>query len=197
MERPNPSSLPAAVLLPLLVLASCGGDDSPTAPGGGRLDSRLFGTWESQSMGFTYTFKDDGSGTLDLGGEVFDVVWWTEDGQLTVTVASVLRYAISDGVLTFQAVGDGGVYPTILPEYAFRADGNPDGLTGVTWVDEDGDELVFRSDGTYSWGDGFESGSWIAEGRTLRVYDEDEDEGSDYEVRGNTLTWLEERFTKR
>ena len=39
------------MLLSVLFLASCGGDDSPTAPGGGRLDSRLFGTWESESMG--------------------------------------------------------------------------------------------------------------------------------------------------
>ena len=195
MNTPNPASRHAAVLLSLLVLAACGGDDSPTAPGGGRLDSRLFGTWVSESMGFGYTFEENGSGTVDLGGEAIDLVWWTEEDTLMLAIASVFRYSISNGALTFTEAGEGEAHVS-FSEYVFRADGNPDGLTGATWVDEDGDELVFRSDGTYRWSN-VTSGSWIAEGRTISVYDEDDAAGADYQVSGNTLTFDGERFSKR
>ena len=184
------SPIRAATLLSVLCLASCGGDDSPTAPGGGRLDSRLFGTWESESMGFTYTFKDNGTIVSRRGDEVSELVWWIENGQLILAYAEVLRYSIRNGELTFTAVGE--VYFTDLPHYEFRADDNPSRLTGTTWVDEDGDELIFSSDGTYSWGEDFESGSWIVDGNTIRIYDEPE-AGElvaefDYEVSGKTLT---------
>ena len=43
----------------LLLLASCGGgDDNPTAPGGGRLDSRLFGSWFNEGAELLITFRE-------------------------------------------------------------------------------------------------------------------------------------------
>ena len=51
-----------------------------------------------------------------------------------------------------------------------------------SWVDEDGNELIFSSDGTF---DGSESGVWAAEGGILTVY---EPEAYDYEINGQTLT---------
>ena len=177
----------AAMLLPVLFLASCGGgddDDSPTAPAGDRLDSRLFGTWRSELPG--YTFNDDGSGVSHIGG--FDLVWWIENGQLVVAVPSVLAYSIGNGELTFTVVEEAD--NTDLHRTKFRADGNPSGLTGATWV-SGGGELVFSSNGTYSWrydGDDYdhESGSWIDDGGTLRI--SVSCGRFDYEVRGNTLT---------
>ena len=178
------SPIRAATLLSVLFLASCGDDDSPTAPGGGRLDSRLFGTWESESMGFTYTFKDNGIMVTRLGDEGFDSVWWIENGQLMVAGASVHRYSIRNGELTLTEIGG-----DFVEEY--RADGNPSRLAGTTWVDEDGNELIFSSDGTWSWGhhddgDLDDFGYWIVDGNT--IWTAEDPEGFDYEVSGKTLT---------
>ena len=197
MKRLTPVSMHAVLLLSVLFLASCGGgDDGPTGPGSGgdgdgaagggsggeqgaagpgpagRLDSRLFGTWIVQeswdgaaSGSDTLTFRDDGS-WITRGEEGTETgTWWAENGRLTIVYTSVFRYEISDGELTFTAVGE--VY-SVIGGYSFRADGNPRGLTGVTWVDGDGDELVFTSNGRYAWG-GFEEGAWAVEGGTITL----------------------------
>ena len=193
------SPIHAAMLLAVLFLTSCGGgDDSPTGPesggdgegaaGGptGRLDSRLFGTWitqessEEEEEGGTLTFMDDGTWIARREGETDTVkgLWWIEGGQLMSAYPnSVFRYAIQNRKLTLTPEGD--VSSEVLE---FTADGNPRGLTGVTWVDEAGDELVFSSDGTF----GSESGVWTAEGGILTVYEEPE--AYNYEIEGQTLT---------
>ena len=202
MKRPMPLSMQAVLLLSVLFLTSCGGgDDSPTGPesGGdgegavgaptGRLDSRLFGTWIFQEswgvsgVSDSLTFRDDGSGVSWYEGEAETWIWWTGSGQVTVGLRDVFGYAIEDGELTFTAVGE---VSSDLGAYPFTADGNPRSLTGGTWVDAHGGELVFSSDGKYDWDDGYEEGVWAAEGRTITIYHELEVYG--YEVRGETLT---------
>ena len=179
------SPIHSAILLSVLFLASCGGgdDDSPTAPGGGRLDSRLFGTWESESMGFTYTFKDNGIMVTRLGDEGYDSIWWIENSQLMVAGASVSRYSIRNGELTITEV-----HGEFVLEY--RSAGNPSRLTGATWVDEDGNELIFSSDGTWSWhdvdGDLDDFGYWIVDGNTIWMAEDPQE--FYYEVSGKTLT---------
>ena len=94
------SPIHAAVLLSVLFLASCGGDDdTPTDPGsdaeGGNptaggfrpLDSRLFGTWiwtgtETDSEVVAFTFREDGSGTFfqPVGREMVDRGWPADVG---------------------------------------------------------------------------------------------------------------------
>ena len=207
MKRLTPVSMHAVLLLSVLFLASCGGgDDGPTGPGSGgdgegaagggagRLDSRLFGTWILQESsegaeGLSLTFKSDESVTRRVGEETDTRTWWTENGQLTVAVTSVFGYAIDDGELTFTADGE---VSSELGEYQFTASGNPRGLMGVTWVDEDEDELVFSSDGTFDWADGFEEGAWAAQGRTIWIYTELETIA--YEVRGETLTLSDDEY---
>ena len=209
MKRLMRVSMHAVLLLSVVFLASCGGDDDgPTgAEGGGdgegvagggpgRLDSRLYGTWITQEVWFgeqvfyeaiedlasSMTLKDDGSVVWRMQEGIENLAWWTEGEQLFVATVSVFSYAIQDGKLTFSAVGE--VY---FDPGEFMADGNPSGLTGVTWVDEEGDELVFSSDGEYRWeGIGSSSGIWTSEGRTITIYSHYE--GHDYEVTGATLT---------
>ena len=149
------SPILAAILLSVLFLASCGGgDDGPTAPGSdaegdspaaggnGRLDSRLFGTWveteevegERRSI---FTFREDGSATFSSNYWFpsyvpYDAEWWIESGQLMMALVETFEYAISNGKLTFTAVGNGISFLADAAELgvAFTADGDPGGLTG-------------------------------------------------------------------
>ena len=193
------SPIHAAVLLSVLFLASCGGgddDDSPTAPAGDRLDSRLFGTWTwtgTDSEVVAFTFREDGSGTFFFR---WDGKWWIEGGQLMLAIPETFEYTISNGELTFTAVGNGFSILTGLVSLGavFTADGDPGGLTGVRWVcvlEDEEFEIVFSSEGTVSllieesdespWKDG----TWTAEGRTMTILWEFFP--IDYEVRGKTL----------
>jgi hypothetical protein len=110
--------------------------------------------------------------------------WSAAGNRLTLGIlGGVYSYEIRGGELTFTTVEVGN---STLADYAFETDGDPGGaLTGVTWVDEDDDKLVFYSDGTYRWGDGFEEGTWTAEGRTITVHETSQ---FSYVVSGNTLT---------
>ena len=174
----------------LLLLASCGGgDDNPTAPGGGRLDSRLFGSWFNEGAELLITFREDGTGQEGGGREGAvrprHFGWRVEGGQLMFADEDLYTYAIRDGKLTF-AKADAREEIGYFSYYEFRADGNPDGLTGVTWVDEEGSELVFRSDGIFIENNLHGGGTWTAAGSTVTI--RWPEEGSDYEVDGNTLT---------
>ena len=176
----------SAILLSLVFLFACGDDDRSTGPE----ESPLVGTWtvqEGEEEG-TFTFEDDGTLTLKIGTSSVSVVitgtWSAVGNRLTLGIlGGVYSYEIRGGELTFTAVETGG---SALDDYTFETDGDPAGvLTGVRWVDEDGDELEFYADGTYRWGDGFEKGTWTAEGRTITVYETSQ---FSYVVSGNTLT---------
>ena len=197
------------MLLSVLFLASCGGgddDDSPTAPAGDRLDSRLFGTWveieegEGEDRSFI-TFREDGSGAFAFDSDdltfSLDVKWWIEGGQLMLANPETFEYTISNGELTFTAVGDGISLLAILVSLGavFTADGDPGGLTGVRWVyvlEDIEVGVVFSSEGTVNllFEESDESpwtnGTWTAEGRTMTILWEFSP--IDYEVRGKTLT---------
>ena len=126
----------------------------------------------------TITTKESGVSLVITG------TWSAAGNRLTLGIRSgVFSYEITGGELTFATVEAGS---SELADYAFETAGDPGGaLTGVTWVDEDGDELFFYSDGTYRWGEDFEEGTWTAEGRTITVY---ETARFTYAVSGNTLT---------
>ena len=164
------SPIHAAVLFSVLFLASCGGDDdtptdpesdaeggNPTAGGFRPLDSRLFGTWiwtgtETDSEVVAFTFREDGSGTFFSR---WDGKWWIEGGQLMLAYRETFEYTISNGELTFTAVGNGFSLLAGLAGLGavFTADGDPGGLTGVRWVyvlEDEEVEIVFSSEGTVS-----------------------------------------------
>ena len=176
------------VLMPVVfVAAGCGDDDKSTGPE----RNPLVGTWttgqEGEAMG-SFTFEDDGTMAMTIKESGVSLVvtgtWSAAGNRLTLGIRSgVFSYEITGGELTFATVEAGS---SELADYAFETAGDPGGaLTGVTWVDEDGDELFFYSDGTYRWGEDYEEGTWTAEGRTITVY---ETARFTYAVSGNTLT---------
>ena len=184
-----------AILLSLGFLAACGDDDKSTGPE----KNPLVGSWTIQGEGeethSTFTFEDNGTmifsyeistGSSDLRIE-FTGTWSAVGNRLTIRwLGGVLSYEISGGKLTFSYIEEG---ISSFAHYAYETEGDPGGvLTGVTWVDEYGSELVFNSDGTYRWGEGeddFEEGEWTAEGRTITVYQTDQ---VSYVLSGNQLT---------
>ena len=183
------------LVLVVFVVAGCGDDDKSTGPE----KSPLVGTWtwtfqEKQDIfglegsDLTLTFEDDGTMTLKSGTSSVSIVitatWSVAANRLTFGFrGGVFSYEIRGGELTFATVEAG---TSALADWAFETDGDPGGdLTGVTWVDEADDELVFLSDGTYRWGEDWEEGTWTAEGRTITVY---ETSSFSYVVSGNTLT---------
>ena len=187
-----------AILLSLLFLASCGDDDKPTGPQNDQLDSRLVGTWtvrswegadlEEAGIEISFTLEENGTMKFKMGlsgvSVEFPGSWSTDGNRLTMDVyGGSFNYKITGGELTFTTVTPG---MSDLDDYVFTTDGDPaDALTGVTWVDEDEDELVFHSDGTYRWGDDLEEGSWTTEGSTITIHLTSTDS---FIVRGNTLT---------
>ena len=125
--------------------------------------------------------------TLKIGTSGVSIVvsgtWSVAGNRLTLGIqGGVFSYEIRGGELTFTTVEDG---TSSLADWDFRTDGDPGVLTGVTWVDEDDDELVFYSDGTYRWGEEFEEGTWTAEDRTITIY---QTSSFSYVVSGATLT---------
>ena len=183
-------TLTSLLALIVLVVAGCGDDDKSTGPE----ENPLVGTWTFQEdfLGFeddgTMALEDDGTMTITIRASgvslVFAGTWSAAGNRLTLGIrAGVFSYDIKGNELTFATVEAGS---SNLGNFAFETAGDPGGaLTGVTWVDEDDDELVFYSDGTYRWGEDFEEGTWTAEGHTITVYVA----GSlSYVVSGNTLT---------
>ena len=179
------------LVLVVLVAAGCGDDDKPTGPA----KNPLLGTWTFQDdegldlgVGATMTFEDDGTMAIMIGesGVTLSIpgTWSVAGNRLTLgLLGGVFSYEIKDRELTFATVEAGF---SDLANYAFETAGDPAGsLTGVTWVDEDDDELVFHSDGTYRWGEDFEEGTWTAEGRTVTVH---LTSSLSYVVSGSTLT---------
>ena len=184
------------LMLAFLVVASCGDSDKSTGPE----QSPLVGTWtlpeeRGEFLGLegdaTVTFEDDGTMTLKIGTSSVSIVvsgiWSVAGNRLTLGIrGGVFSYEIRGGELTFATVEAG---TSSLADWDFQTDGDPGGvLTGVTWVDEDEDELVFYSDGTYRWGEDYEEGTWTAEDGTITVY---ETSSFSYVVSGTTLTLIE------
>ena len=134
------------------------------------------------------TFEDDGSMTITVGESGFSIdlagTWSAVGNRLTLGFrGGVFSYDIQGGELTFATVEAG---LSGLADYSFETGGDHGGaLTGVTWVDEDDDELVFYTDGTYRWGEDIEEGTWTAEGRAITVY---LTSSLQYAISGNTLT---------
>ena len=179
-----------SLLAVALVVAGCGDDDKSTGPE----KNPLVGTWTFQDglSGLegsgTMALEDDGTMTITIGASGVSLVitgtWSAAGNRLTLGIrAGVFSYDIKGNELTFATVEAGS---SDLAGYDFETAGDPGGaLTGVTWVDEEDDELVFYSDGTYRWGEGWEEGTWTADGRTITVY---ETSSLSYVVSGSTLT---------
>ena len=182
------------ILILSLFVASCGDSDKSTGPE----QSPLVGTWTFQVVeedGFlgldgqaTMTIEDDGAMTLKIGTSGVSIVvsgtWSVAGNRLTLGFRTgVFSYEIRGDELTFTTVEAG---TSSLANWDFRTDGDPGGvLTGVTWVDEEDDELIFFSDGTYRWGEDWEEGTWSDEDGTITVYTAD---SFSYVVSGTTLT---------
>ncbi len=45
----------------------------------------LVGSWEYTTGGYTYTFKDDGTGTYDVGGKAMNFTYKTDGDKLSIT----------------------------------------------------------------------------------------------------------------
>ena len=132
----------------LVVVAGCGNDAKPTASAADNLDDRLFGIWtQDDDLGeFTFTFEEDGTLRRGVLGFEMTGTWSTDGDKLKMTIvlpAGRYSYEITNGTLEFTTVTRG------VSDFSFTTDGDATTLTGVTWVDEDGDELVFSADGTY------------------------------------------------
>ena len=185
----------ALLAMVVFAAAGCGDDDRPTGPE----QSPLVGSWTwtleeeeyifgLEASGLTLTFEDDGTMTWTIGASGLSILqtgtWSVAANRLTFSFrGGVFSYEIRGRELTFSTLEAG---TSTLADWDFETDGDPGGaLTGVTWVDESDDELVFLSDGTYRWGEGWEEGTWTVEGRTMTVY---ETSSFLYVVSGNTLT---------
>ena len=157
----------------LVVVAGCSDDAKPTASAADNLDDRLFGIWTTQDEDFgeiSFAFEEDG--TLRTGAPGIEITgtWSTDGDKLTIVFpGGRYSYEITNGTLEFTTVTLG---VSDLSDFSFTTDGDATTLTGVTWVDEDGDELVFSAEGTYRWGGDsfvFEEGTWTADGNTITV----------------------------
>ena len=94
------------ILLSLLFLASCGGDD--------KVDRELVGTWIVQEppegKGTLFTFEEDGTGSIYFQGERHPFEWRRENDQVMGDTISMVGddvslngpYRIRGGTLTIE-----------------------------------------------------------------------------------------------
>ena len=166
------------MLVGLMVgVVGCGDDDNPAKSSEDVLD----GTWVDQD-GDEFTFTSDGVFIDDIG----DRYTWTIEGDM-------LEFSGGDeyyGTYSFQLTADKLTIND--PDEDFES-GNPaifrrvgdddnsvksnqDLLVG-TWLDEDGDSITLRSDGTFVDYEG-DQGTWSLVGDQLTIAYNDEDYGS-------------------
>lgn len=94
-----------ALTLCLLFAASCFAACG-SSNGSDNNKSALIGTWESvEAPGTSYTFGEDGKGSLDANGSVMNFTYTDKDGKLELTYdgtssAQVSNYTIKDNVLS-------------------------------------------------------------------------------------------------
>ena len=75
-----------AVLTVLVFAVSCAKNGNGGNNGGDTKSDSIVGTWEYESGGYTYNFKEDGTGTYDLGnGTVMEFTYTAEAGKLSIT----------------------------------------------------------------------------------------------------------------
>ena len=93
-------ALVLVMVLSIGFLAACGEkeDDSGSAS--------IVGTWEYENGGYTYEFKEDGTGTYDVG-TVMEFTYTAEDGVLSIlytnnTSPTVLDYTITGKKLNIK-----------------------------------------------------------------------------------------------
>ena len=105
----------AAVLCALIAataFAACGGSssssaDAPAASAADANANSIVGKWEYNSGGYTYDFKDDGTGTYDVSGKVMKFTYEAKDGKLSLlyegnTSPLVLDYSIDGNTLNVK-----------------------------------------------------------------------------------------------
>ena len=175
----------------LVVVAGCGDDAKPTASAADNLDDRLFGIWTTQDEDrgeISFTFEEDGTLRTGVLGIEITGTWSTDGDKLTIMFpGGRYSYEITNGTLEFTTVTRG------VSDLSFTTDGDATTLTGVTWVDEHGDELVFSADGTYRWGGDsfvFEEGTWAADGNTITTTVSPN--SSPYSVSDDTMTFTDD-----
>ena len=159
------------------------------------LDDRLFGIWTTQDEDLgeiSFTFEEDGTLRRGVLGIEITGTWSTDGDKLTIMfLAGRYSYEITNGTLEFTTVTRG---VSDLSDFSFTTDGDATTLTGVTWVDEDGDELAFSADGTYLWGGDsfvFEEGTWTADGNTITTT-ASLTNSSPYSVSDDTMTFTDD-----
>ena len=179
----------------LVVVAGCGDDAKPTASAADNLDDRLFGIWTTQDEDLgeiSFIFEEDGTLRRGVLGIEITGTWSTDGDKLTIMFpGGRYSYEITNGTLEFTTVTLG---VSDLSDFSFTTDGDATTLTGVTWVDEDGDELVFSADGTYRRGDDsfvFEEGTWTADGNTITIT-VSLTTSSPYSVSDDTITFTDD-----
>ena len=178
----------------LVVVAGCGDDAKPTASAADNLDDRLFGIWTTQDEDLgeiSFIFEEDGTLRRGVLGIEITGTWSTDGDKLTIMFpGGRYSYEITNGTLEFTTVARG---VSDLSGFSFTTDVDATTLTGVTWVDEDGDELVFSADGTYRRGDDsfvFEEGTWTADGNTITTTVSPN--SSPYSVSDDTITFTDD-----
>ena len=175
----------------LVVVAGCGDDAKPTASAADNLDDRLFGTWTTQDE-VSITFEEDGTLRTSVPGFETTGTWSTDGDKLTIMwPGGRYSYEITNGTLEFTTVTLG---VSDLPYFSFTTDGDATMLTGVTWVDGLGNELVFSADGTYRWGGDssvLEEGTWTADGNTITTT-ASLTNSSPYSVSDDTMTFTDD-----
>ena len=78
-------------------------------------DNSIVGVWEYESGGFTYTFKEDGTGTYDVAGNVMKFTYTADGTKLKITYegspAMELEYELSGDTLNVKdSTGNDTIY---------------------------------------------------------------------------------------
>ncbi|MBR2590335.1 MAG: hypothetical protein IKE65_05380 [Clostridia bacterium] len=71
------------------------------------IDSAIIGEWEYENGGYTYNFKEDGSGTYDTGGTVMKFTYTADGSKVSITYEGntaplVLNYEINGNKLSVK-----------------------------------------------------------------------------------------------
>ena len=76
----------------------------------------IVGTWEYEYGGFTYTFKDDGTGTYDIFGDEMNFTYTITDTEVSIQfegedASSHLEYTLNGDVLNIKdSAGNDTIY---------------------------------------------------------------------------------------
>ena len=102
------SVLAIILLLGIIVLGSCQNlDNTPSTPGAGQTDERLFGEWENPESGMLVSFNEQTCIMYKKGqinGDIRKYMYFVNDGVIYLTPLQAgkrmtIRYRFGDGTL--------------------------------------------------------------------------------------------------